>query len=482
MRSFSSSLSRLALLGTVVVASACQHEIHLAGTGAGNHTGSGTGGTGAGTGEDGGGGIPEVILPVDGGSGDAGPVVKMACQDNTTYQPEHSPGYSAADHTMYNNMAAQTLSSMSLTDKADQMRGVYSGSSGPQYSDIERTYDTPGGVRGIQFRDGPRGVNFVQATVAPSTDPNPAQVGNTEYSHNVSTVFPTPVARGATFDVDLEYRLGEAMGDEALSANQTMLLVPCVNILRHPFWGRSQETYGEDDYLLGRMGTGMAVGVQQYIMACAKHFAGNNIEDNRAGLDSEMDTQTLREVYGRHFDMIINDGGVACIMAAYNAVNGTKSTQNGDLLTTMLRNEFGFQGLVLSDWWAMPGGQIYNLDTSSRQSNTGGALVAGLDLEDPWSLNYFVLDSSPTITDQDLNPHALRILEQKFRFNVESTSQIPGGLRTPTSVWNTANGGISNNDAHIAVAQEVAEEAMVLLKNCPASNPGCTGCRTRPAS
>src|SRR5580698_3260306 len=222
------------------------------------------------------------------------------------------------------------------------------------------------------------------------------------------------------------------------------------------------------------MGTGMAVGVQQYIMACAKHFAGNNIEDNRAGLDSEMDTQTLREVYGRHFDMIINDGGVACIMAAYNAVNGTKSTQNGDLLTTMLRNEFGFQGLVLSDWWAMPGGQIYNLDTSSRQSYAGGALVAGLDLEDPWSLNYFVLDSSPTITDQDLNPHALRILEQKFRFNVESTSQIPGGLRTPTSVWNTANGGISNNDAHIAVAQEVAEEAMVLLKNCPASNPGCT--------
>ncbi len=144
MRSFSSSLSRLALLGIVVVVSACQHEIHLAATGAGNHTGSGTGGTGAGTGEDGGGGIPEVILPVDGGSGDAGPVVKMACSDNTTYQPEHSPGYSAADHTMYSSAASGILQTMTLTDKADQMRGVFSGSSGPQYSDIERTYDTPG--------------------------------------------------------------------------------------------------------------------------------------------------------------------------------------------------------------------------------------------------------------------------------------------------------------------------------------------------
>ena len=402
---------------------------------------------------------------------------KTACQDNTTFRLPHSPGYSATDHATYSAKAQNMLNQMSLTDKAEQMRGVFGGINSPQYSDIERTYDqTTLGIRGWQFRDGPRGVNYDQ-TISESNDRT--SVGLTKYQSATATVFPTPVARGATFDVDLEYRIGEAMGDEALAGQQTMLLVPCVNILRHPFWGRAQETYGEDDYLLGRIGTGMAAGVQQYIAACVKHFAGNNIENNRASLNSNMDAQTLREVYGHHFDMIINDGGVACVMAAYNSVNGTKSTVNPDLLTNMLRTEFGYQGLVLSDWWAMPGGQAQDLDQNDRLMTAGQALAAGLDIEVPWSLNYSVLESQHT--DLELNPHVLRILEQKYRFQVADLNNPTLGLKTPTSKFTggeTVNGvqtvnGISNNADHLAISEEAARKAMVLLKNCPASDLAC---------
>src|SRR5947207_3287289 len=166
----------------------------------------------------------------------------------------------------------------------------------------------------------------------------------------------SPMARAAAFDMDLEFRIGQAAGDETLASGNTMLLAPTTNILRHPAWGRALETYGEDPYLLGRMGTAFVAGVQQYIPACAKHYAANNIENGRASANAQMDEQTLREMYARHFEMMIKDGGVACIMASYNLVNGVKATQNKHLLTDLLRTDFGFRGFVMSDWWAMPPG------------------------------------------------------------------------------------------------------------------------------
>src|SRR5512136_1233387 len=164
------------------------------------------------------------------------------------------------------------------------------------------------------------------------------------------------MARGAAFDMDLEFRIGQTIGDEMVASSQTMMLGPTINILRHPLWGRAQETYGEDVFLLGRLGTAHVVGVQQFVAACVKHFAGNNIENKRATDNASMDEQTLREIYARHFEMTIKDGGVACVMAAMNQVNGSNCTQNTHLLTHILRNDFGFKGFVLTDWWAMPGG------------------------------------------------------------------------------------------------------------------------------
>ena len=120
-----------------------------------------------------------------------------------------------------------------------------------------------------------------------------------------STVFPVSMARGAAFDLDLEYAIGEAIGDEMQAARETMLLAPCMNLLRHPFWGRAQETYGEDPFHMGRLATAMTVGIQQHVAANAKHFMAYNIEVNRETINSELDEQTLREIYGRHFRMVV---------------------------------------------------------------------------------------------------------------------------------------------------------------------------------
>lgn len=104
-----------------------------------------------------------------------------------------------------------------------------------------------------------------------------------------------------------------------------------MNIVRHPYWGRTQETYGEDMYAIGRFATALTVGLQEYVVACPKHFAANNIEQKRALQNAVMNEQTLREIYGRHFEMVVQDGAAGCIMASYNLINGVKSTQNPHL-------------------------------------------------------------------------------------------------------------------------------------------------------
>ena len=136
------------------------------------------------------------------------------------------------------------------------------------------------------------------------------------------------MARGAAFDLDLEYAVGEAIGDEMQAAGETLLLAPCMNLLRHPYWGRAQETYGEDPYQIGRLASAMVVGIQEHIAANAKHYMGYDVEAGRQSNVSHMDEQTLREIYGRHFRMVVQDSGVASVMASYNAVERDRSRQS----------------------------------------------------------------------------------------------------------------------------------------------------------
>src|SRR5262245_22060303 len=188
-----------------------------------------------------------------------------------------------------------------------------------------------------------------------------------------------------------------------------------------------------------------------------------------------MDEQTLREIYARHFEMVIEEGGAAAVMAAYNLVNGTKSTQNGHLLTDLLRTDFGFKGLVLSDWWAMPNGSNLSTMPNFLQGTAVEAVRAGLDMELPWRYNYSQLTNAVTqgaLTPTDLTTSTARILEQKMRFHVDSLSGAVG-CRTPFTVFDTGKGEITKNDemdpvirkSHLELAEIAARESMVLLKN-----------------
>jgi beta-glucosidase len=428
--------------------------ISSGGSGGSNSGGSGggNGGTGGGNGGSGGnsGGSGGSNGGSGGGNGGSGgglggtTTAKSACTDSSLPADPKMPGYPAADHTTFQTKAANTVTNMSSAELAQQMRGTDPGSSGNRnWNDIFRQMDnTTKQIKGYTFRDGPRGVNLDA----------PVQATNT--SHGNSTVFPVPMARGASWDMDLEFRIGQAMGNEMVAASQTMLLAPTVNILRHPLWGRAQETYGEDSFLLGRMGTASVAGIQQYVGACVKHYAANNIENKRATDNSSMDEQTLREIYSRHFEMIIKDGGVACVMAAMNLVNSTNCTQNAHLLTDILRTDFGFQGFVMSDWWAIQGG-----NGGSPSASLGAAAIsAGLDMELPWNWDFNAIDSTSSgVTSTQLQTAAKRILEQKYRFNADQGK----GLKTSTATF--TGGSITNPNT--TLAQEAAVKSMVLLKN-----------------
>ncbi len=416
------------------------------GGGAGN-PGGGAGNPGGGAGNPGGGagGDPGGEMVIDGENMD--PVTAMSCGPEA-YTDEITRPY-VQDQAVLDQVNT-ALNSMDLAAKAEQMRGTDSGS-GNNYADIFRSNDA-GGVKGFIMRDGPRGVNLD----APYPDGNP---------RGYSTAFPVPMARGATFDIDLEYRVGVAIGDETLTSQNTLQLAPTINILRHPAWGRAQETYGEDPYHLGRFGTALTVGIQEFLPTCVKHYLGNNVENGRESFNAQMDAQTMREIYGYAYEMVVRDGGVACVMAAYNQVNGTKSTQNGELLNTILRNEWGFKGFVITDWWAMPPGANAGAQPAAYQANATEAVKAGLDMEMPWALNYAQLESLVTagsLTQQEINTAAGRILEQKYRFNVAATSGTLG-LKTPTTGFDGQN--ITGNEGHLELAREAAAKGMVLLKN-----------------
>ncbi|HEY7376620.1 MAG TPA: glycoside hydrolase family 3 N-terminal domain-containing protein [Polyangia bacterium] len=431
--------------------------------------GNGTPGT-AGNGAGGAGGTA-------GNTGAGGSTTKMACPSATSDPLPYTSGYTP--DTTKRSTAMSTATAMSDADKAQQMTGLPQSGS-PNYNVFKQEDNTTRSIRGFYFRDGPRGVNLN---------------ANSDSKSDYSTAFPVAIARGAAFDDQLENQIGIAIGDEMVASGNTMMLAPTVNILRHPAWGRAQETYGEDVFLLGRLGSAFVNGVQQYAAACAKHYAANNIENGRETAVATMASeQTLREVYARHFGMIVQEGGVSSIMASYNQVGvaggaaALHSTQSAHLLTDILRSPppsgqgFGFQGFVLSDWWAMPNSNrcCPIPDASTLQPTALQAVQAGLDMELPWRYNYSTLTNLVTagqLTSAQLAAATARILEQKYRFNADKMSGF--GLKTPFSTYDSTSSIANNNQpdpalnnvSHIALAQKAAEESMVLLKNGTPSSP-----------
>lgn len=275
------------------------------------------------------------------------------------------------------------------------------------------------GIPGIRFADGPRG----------------AVIGN-------STCFPVAMARGATWDPELEERVGDAIGRElkALGANLTGAV--CVNLLRHPAWGRAQETYGEDPFHVGEMGAAVTRGLQRHVMATMKHFACNSMENARFTVDIEVDDVALHEVYLPHFKRIA-DEGVAAVMSAYNSVNGEWCGESHQLLTSVLRDEWGFEGIVISDW-------ILGLrDAATSVRN-------GLDIEMPYRMVRAqhlpgALERGDVSWD-DVDRSVLRLLSTLLRFDAV--------LSEPA-----ADASVAGSPQHRQLAREVAARSTVLLRN-----------------
>jgi len=277
------------------------------------------------------------------------------------------------------------------------------------------------GIPGIAFADGPRG----------------AVVGN-------ATCFPVSMARGATWDPDLEERVGVAIGRELRALGATLTGAVCVNVLRHPAWGRAQETYGEDPYLVGEFGAALTRGLQQSVMACVKHFACNSMENARFSVDIEVDEVALHEVYLPHFRRIV-DEGVASVMSAYNSVNGEWAGQSPALLNDVLRDEWGFEGFVISDW-------IFGL----RDAAT--SLAGGLDIEMPYRMvrasHLPAALESGNASWADVDTAVTRVLATLLRFDSVLSAPTP-----PLDIVGSAE--------HRALAREVAARSAVLLRNEP---------------
>lgn len=277
------------------------------------------------------------------------------------------------------------------------------------------------GIPGIAFSDGPRG----------------CVIGN-------STCFPVSMARGATWDPELEERVGEAIGEELRAVDANLTGAVCVNLLRHPAWGRAQETYGEEPFHVGAMAAAFTRGLQQHVMACVKHFACNSMENARFSVDIAVDEVALHEIFLPHFRRVVEEG-VASVMSAYNSVNGEWCGQNRDLLTGILRDEWGFEGFVISDW-------IFGLRDAAK------SVAAGLDIEMPYRM----------VRSQHL-PDALERSEASWADVDAAVERIVATLLHFSSVISQPSPPVTvlGSPEHRHLAQEVAARSVVLLRNDP---------------
>lgn len=267
-------------------------------------------------------------------------------------------------------------------------------------------------------------------------------VGTRNYGN--TTAYPASILSAATWDTALAKRLGEALGNDARERGVHILLAPGVNIYRAPMNGRNFEYMGEDPYLAGEMAVAYINGVQSKgVVATVKHFAANNQEWDRNDVSSDMDERTLREIYLPAFKAAVTKGHVAAVMDSYNLINGEHATQNNHLNNEILKNEWKFDGIVMSDWVATYDGVA--------------AAKGGLDLEMPSGAfmnrkNLMPALQNGTITEELVNDKIRRILRVIFRFGFYDT---PYEAVSP----------LKPNAQNEAVALDLARGGIVLLKN-----------------
>jgi beta-glucosidase len=300
---------------------------------------------------------------------------------------------------------------------------------------LEEKIDMLGGVEGFYIRPNERlGIPKIKMADGP--------LGVRNYGK--ATAFPAGIAFAATWNKKLTEQYGQAVGKEARSKGVHIMLAPGVNIYRAPMCGRNFEYYGEDPYLASRMAVAYITGVQsQGVVATIKHYAANNQEYDRHTVSSDVDERTLREIYLPTFRAAVEEAHVGAVMTSYNLVNGVHASQNSHLITDILKGDWKFAGIVMSDW-----GSVYDGVSAAN---------AGLDLEMPSGL-YMNRDTllpalkAGTLKASTIDEKVRRMLWVMFTFGFfdrpQADSSLP--LYSPESR---------------AIALQAAREGIVLLKN-----------------
>ncbi len=322
---------------------------------------------------------------------------------------------------------SKLIEKMTLEEKAALCTGASPWTTTP----VERL-----GLPEMTVADGPHGVRRV------------ADVDTLVAASLPATCFPTASCTASTWNVDLMREMGQALAEECIALKVDVVLGPGANIKRSPLGGRNFEYFSEDPYLAGQVAAAFIEGVQSKgVGTSLKHYAVNNQEFQRMTISAELDERTLREIYLSAFETAVKKAKPWTVMCAYNKVNGSYCSENHKLLTEILKEEWGFEGLVVSDWGAV--------------HDRVASLQAGLDLEMPGPKprrTKAVVEAvrAGLLDESVLNEAVRRILEIVFK-----------AAQTP-------KGGTFDIAAHHALARQIAAEGMVLLKNdglLPLKNP-----------
>ena len=313
------------------------------------------------------------------------------------------------------------VSEMTLVEKA----GMCSGADFWHLKKVERL-----GIPEVMVSDGPHGLR--------------KQTGKADHlgiGESVEAVcFPAACATASSFDTDLMYEMGRTLGEECQAEDVSILLGPAVNIKRSPLGGRNFEYLSEDPYLAGEMAASYIRGVQSWDVGTSlKHFAANNQEYNRMSCSSNLSERALREIYLPAFETAVKEAQPKTIMCSYNKINGVFAAENKYLLTDILRDEWGFEGYVMTDWGAV--------------ADRVKGIAAGLDLEMPDSGGYNDAKIVAAVKDGSLDEALLdrtveRILQVVFSY---------ADNRHPEAVF--------DRDADHAKAVKIETECAVLLEN-----------------
>ena len=310
------------------------------------------------------------------------------------------------------------IAQMTLEEKAALCTGASAWTTTP----VERL-----GIPEMIVSDGPHGVRRVPDIQSMGMKSLPA------------TCFPTASCLASTWDVDLIRQMGLALGEECIALNVDVLLGPGVNMKRSPLGGRNFEYFSEDPYLAGEMAASFINGVQSKgVGTSLKHYAVNNQEFQRFSISAEVDERTLHEIYLPAFEKAVKQGQPWTVMCSYNKVNGTFASEHHQLLTEILKYEWGFDGLIVSDWGAV--------------RDRVAALQAGLDWEMPGPQDRRVKTVVQAVRSGELDEAILN----------ESVRRI---LRIVFKAKETPKVGTFDVDTHHELARKIAAEGIVLLKN-----------------